>query len=587
MKKFKLIVLVLALFLVMPTMATMENAHVNALDTVTTVGAGSKDTPKEIASKIYYLQAGDTLILKEGYYKISGQAYLQHEGINIKGAGKDKTFIFVESANEGWGITVNGHSCSLQDMTVQRSDEPSNAAVIKVMGGNNATIKNVKTIGGYYGVDINPSLNTIVDGCEFTSTSKGSIGIGTANNTKSSVKITNTTTRNSGWNIDVMINDSTTYGSSTVTIGKGNVFTMGTLVNDNHTKSKIIFEDNVFPTYKETISGNKKLYTEIPTIQLSTKQLILEAGEKSHISGMASPTFSSKNIVWSSDNDKVATISAKGEITAIAPGTAQISATIDDVKATCEVSVFKIESTLPDIDVSKPTDKVDVGITDDASKDIVNDTSKNIVDSIINNRDIEETVISQETLDKVKTALDHGATIATKVETKSVTEAEVNKADVVEVKESIKSLITDTQSVKIAQYLDIGVMLQSQIGGVNEDLGNVYELDKPIMFTLAIPDDLKKDERDFYVVRIHDGVSTILETTKNDDGTLSFKTDQFSTYALVYTDVIETTITPTPVPPVEKTPETSDTSQINTMIMVMILSLVSYTYIKASKPKYK
>ena len=66
-----------------------------------------------------------------------------------------------------------------------------------------------------------------------------------------------------------------------------------------------------------------------------------------------------------------------------------------------------------------------------------------------------------------------------------------------------------------------------------------------MIFTVAIPEDLMKEGRTFYVIRVHDGKAEKLETVENEDGTLTFKTDKFSTYALAYEDAQESTTTPT------------------------------------------
>ena len=53
-----------------------------------------------------------------------------------------------------------------------------------------------------------------------------------------------------------------------------------------------------------------------------------------------------------------------------------------------------------------------------------------------------------------------------------------------------------------------------------------------------------KEGRTFYVIRVHDGKAEKLDTVENEDGTLTFKTDKFSTYALAYEDAQESTTTP-------------------------------------------
>ncbi|WP_420793361.1 Ig-like domain-containing protein [Pseudomonas rubra] len=44
-------------------------------------------------------------------------------------------------------------------------------------------------------------------------------------------------------------------------------------------------------------------------------------------------------IVWSSDSPEVATVDSTGSITAVAPGTANVSATFGSLSATCKLTV--------------------------------------------------------------------------------------------------------------------------------------------------------------------------------------------------------------------------------------------------------
>ena len=63
---------------------------------------------------------------------------------------------------------------------------------------------------------------------------------------------------------------------------------------------------------------------------------------------------------------------------------------------------------------------------------------------------------------------------------------------------------------------------------------SLYQLNKPITYTIALPSNLKAEGKTFYVIRLHDGKADKLATTLNSDGTLSFSTDRFST-CLLYT----------------------------------------------------
>ena len=60
-------------------------------------------------------------------------------------------------------------------------------------------------------------------------------------------------------------------------------------------------------------------------------------------------------------------------------------------------------------------------------------------------------------------------------------------------------------------------------------------------FKVAIPTDLIKEGREYFIIRIHNGLAEKLDTTLNEDGTLSFSTDKFSTYALAYADPVSYT----------------------------------------------
>lgn len=189
--------------------------------------------PGEIASTIYNLKANDILLLKEGTYTISDQAYLFENNIRIIGAGIDKTFINVQNTKNGWGITISGAlnppklatNAYLEGFTIRRGIDSGTNNVIKV-NADNATLKNIKIIGGK-GLDINPSKNTVIDGV----TVENSIGASIAISGGSTVTIKNTTTTNGAWgSIGVMENGE----KSQVIIGEGNVFNEGALYSEKY-----------------------------------------------------------------------------------------------------------------------------------------------------------------------------------------------------------------------------------------------------------------------------------------------------------------------------------------------------------------
>lgn len=85
-------------------------------------------------------------------------------------------------------------------------------------------------------------------------------------------------------------------------------------------------------------------FVDVSTITLDEKEITMRRGEYWSLNATLSPNNASfKSVVWSSSNEKIATVDENGEVTALAKGTATITATSEDndkVKATCSVSVL-------------------------------------------------------------------------------------------------------------------------------------------------------------------------------------------------------------------------------------------------------
>ena len=75
----------------------------------------------------------------------------------------------------------------------------------------------------------------------------------------------------------------------------------------------------------------------------------------------------------------------------------------------------------------------------------------------------------------------------------------------------------------------------------------------------------------YYVIRLHNGKTDILDTTLTDDNKVSFETDKFSSYALAYVD--EKVDNTTKI----ENPNTSDKALIYGVISLIGLSGLVYT----------
>lgn len=125
---------------------------------------------------------------------------------------------------------------------------------------------------------------------------------------------------------------------------------------------------------------------------------------------------------------------------------------------------------------------------------------------------------------------------------------------------------------KIVSYFDISIAIKNSI--TNEQLGNLTELTKKIKFSIAVPEGLENVNegyiRNFYIIKKHGDKTTIINGTLSKDGKyIEFETDEFSTYALAYEDVLSSD----DVVSTEVVPQTFD--GIGNILMFGTLAVIS------------
>ena len=232
-----------------------------------------------------------------------------------------------------------------------------------------------------------------------------------------------------------------------------------------------------------------------------------------------------------------------------------------------------------------PENKVQEQVSGEADK---------LIEKLEKEEDLKDAV-SEETLEKLQDAIANNKEIITElvIENKKDVEVEKTAKDLVET--AIKNF-KETVKAAVAQYLDIKVVLKTEED--NEELGTLNKLSEEIVLTFEIPSEWKKEGRIFNVIRVHEGATDVLDVWENEDGTVSFKTDRFSTYALVYTDPAEdedddSTSTPNPddstTPDDSETtpPDTGDKNMTSVYFFVLLAGLaMAITGVKTSKRKY-
>ncbi|MDD6333034.1 MAG: hypothetical protein PUB04_01055 [Clostridia bacterium] len=110
----------------------------------------------------------------------------------------------------------------------------------------------------------------------------------------------------------------------------------------------------------------------------------------------------------------------------------------------------------------------------------------------------------------------------------------VEKEQETPIKEVVDSNSNADSKMVIGAYVDISYEIKTN----NGTWGKLTELNNEIEVTIQIPEDIK-GKSTYYIIRNHDGVCDILEDIDDNPDTITFKTDRFSTYAIVYDEPVE------------------------------------------------
>lgn len=177
-----------------------------------------------------------------------------------------------------------------------------------------------------------------------------------------------------------------------------------------------------------------------------------------------------------------------------------------------------------------------------------------------------------------------------------VVDGPVSKEDIEKEDLTLFEKAVEEKKYEIASYYEIDMVMATPDDDV---VGMVSETEEPVEVTIGIPRNLPEVKegfsRKYYVIRVHEGEVTVIDdVTVNDDGTLTFKSDKFSKYALAYEDVenekdettpIENEKTTTEVKEekVVEAPKTFDGIITYIIIAVLAAALITYTSLYVKK----
>lgn len=176
----------------------------------------------------------------------------------------------------------------------------------------------------------------------------------------------------------------------------------------------------------------------------------------------------------------------------------------------------------------------------DEDADTTRSDAQEIIDAIMSDKATGDGFSYAEgvTADDVKEAVVQGNMITTKIEANEVKVEDVEGEVATKIDEEVAEM---DESAVVAGYYDIDIALLATKGSDITTLGYLTELSDEVVVTVAMPEDLTVvDEgyvRNYFVVRYHNGVTERIPAVDNGDGTFSFKSGLFSTYALAYVDI--------------------------------------------------
>ena len=332
------------------------------------------------------------------------------------------------------------------------------------------------------------------------------------------------------------------FGHLNITGGEFNTMNLGTIDDTTATLPE------GYKFFKNTTDGYYTVAKKISSLKIDS-ELSLNVNDQKQLTVESDQPL--ETVSYKSDSDCV-TVDENGTVTAVKPGKATITATADNLSATCVVTVNSLTVSADKDSLSDSSKKT--GVKDEESLKTVEKTATDTVNAVLEGNNKTDAV-SKETAENVTAAVKDGKTISTEVVADPVKLDDADKTEVKKINELIKDETKKDKEAAIGQVLDIKVLLKAND---TEILGTITKLNAPISITAKIDESLLKEGRTFYVVRVHDGKAEKLPTTDNGDGTVTFTTDSFSTYAIVYEDA-KTETKPSVKPEEPKKDETKPT----------------------------
>lgn len=150
-----------------------------------------------------------------------------------------------------------------------------------------------------------------------------------------------------------------------------------------------------------------------------------------------------------------------------------------------------------------------------------------------------KTAITTKTAQMMASVLSEGEQLAVQQGSSADVELRVQNIDGTVSQEDKELIISNLGGYSVGEYLDI--TLWKTVG--SSTAKKVHDTNKAIAVTITVPENLRNKDssktRTYAILRVHNGVVSILPDKDSVESTVTFNTDRFSTYVLAYKDTVK------------------------------------------------
>ncbi|MDE7436592.1 MAG: hypothetical protein K2N01_12340, partial [Lachnospiraceae bacterium] len=126
-------------------------------------------------------------------------------------------------------------------------------------------------------------------------------------------------------------------------------------------------------------------------------------------------------------------------------------------------------------------------------------------------------------------SVNDGETIEIRVDVKDISQ-NMPASDKEVIESGVEEYRKGMPELTLGMYVDISVFIRVGTGGWDA----VTSTREPVEVVIGIPEELREEGREFYIIRSHEGEYAFLEDTDGEPDTITISTDRFSAYAIAY-----------------------------------------------------